>query len=176
MRLALLLGLALAFTARAQETADPRPGEAAASSARPLFQLFSASPADQFKEAIRGFAQPAVHEHLPAASEATVPSFPLAGYLFRSAPAALAPDAATALQRMFQEGAVFSPGGDIGCAKFAPQFVLIWKSDKTDWYALVGLDCQEIRVVGPGGIVFQSYIPPQAYGQLDRLLRAPARN
>lgn len=176
MRLAVVLCLALAFTARAQEAVDPRPGEAAASSARPLFQLFSASPADQFKEAIRAFARPAVHERLPAGSEATVPSFPQAGYLFRSEPAALAPDAATALQTMFQEGAVFSPGGDVGCAKFAPQFVLIWKSDTTDWHALVGLDCQEVRVVGPGGIVFQSYIPPQAYGPLDRLLRTPARN
>lgn len=161
------------------QDADPRRGEDAAAAARPFVGLFGTSDSDAFRKAVSGLSDFRVYEGLPDPradprrfeTEARRPDLLKLGKgLFYPTAVPITASESQQLQKIFNPGNPFSPGGGGDpCGTFHPDYALVWGSGANQYSALIGLGCQEIHAIGPS-LEIHRYIPPPAYAEFDRLL------
>lgn len=158
---------------------DSRQGASAAAAARPLAGLFGGSETDSFRKAVSAIPGLQVFEGLPNpktesalfAKENARPDVMRVGdFSFYKQPLELSKTETAELRAVFNPGNPFSPGGGgDSCGKFHADYLLLWKSGESTYYAQIGLGCQEIEAAGPAGRIHR-YIPPDLYARLDRVL------
>ena len=158
---------------------DARQGESAAAAARPLAGLFGGPSADEFRKAVAAISGLQVFEGLPdpktapalfARESARSDVMRVRDSKFYSQPLELDKAEIAELRAVFNPGNPFSPGGGGDpCKRFHADYLLLWKSGETTYFAQIGLGCQEIEASGPSGSIHR-YIPPDIYARLDRVL------
>lgn len=180
-----LLPVLVALAASAQApanppAADPRPAGAAAATARPFSKLFQPAPEETFRTLVAetsappvvrvGLPNPAKHPEAFARLSRTLGVEWIDGYPYAKEPLAVPAETLAALNELFTSGRAFSPGalGD-SCSTFHPEIRIEWTSGTRTAAAAIGLGCQEI-LARTDAETFRRYIPPAAYGPLDRLL------
>lgn len=158
---------------------DARQGESAAAGARPLAAIFGGSETDSFRKAVSAILELQVFEGLPdpktesvlfAKESAREDVMKVGEFHFYKHPLPLSGFDIAELRAVFSPGNPFSPGGGQDpCGRFHPDYLLVWKSGESTFFAQVGLGCQEIEAVGPS-IRIHRYIPPDIYARLNRVL------
>jgi len=172
-----LLLLAYQFSHSAEP--DARQGESAAAAARPLAGLLEGSPGDSFRKAVAAIPELQVFEGLPdpktesalfAKEIARGDVMRVGNFSFYKEPLPLNKVEIAELRAVFSPGNPFSAGGgDDACGRFHPDYLLVWKSGESTFYAQIGLGCEEIEAAGPSFRIHR-YIPPDMYVRLDRVL------
>ena len=158
---------------------DARQGESAAAGARPLAGVFGGSETDSFRKAVSAISGLQVFEGLPdpkteaalfAKESARSDVMSVGGGKFYKQPLELGKAEIAELRAVFNPGNPFSPGGgDDPCGRFHADYLLLWKSGESTYYAQIGLGCEEIEAAGPSFRIHR-YIPPDIYARLDRVL------
>ena len=174
-------GILLLMSCFALSAAEPdsRMGESAAAAARPFSSVFGSSEPDLFRKAVSAIPEVEVFEGLPDpkteselfAKESTRSDVMRVGnFHFYKQPLPLSKSEIAELRAVFNPGNPFSSGGgDDPCGRVHPDYLLMWKSGESTFYAQIGLGCEEIEAGGPS-LRIHSYIPPESYGRLDRVL------
>ena len=171
-----LLWIAFQFSHAAEP--DARQGESAAAAARPLAGLLGGSPADSFRKAVAAIPELQVFEGLPdpktesslfAKENARGDVMRVGNFSFYKHPLPMSKAEIAELRAVFSPGNPFSAGGGDECGRFHPDYLLVWKSGESTFYAQIGLGCEEIEAAGPS-IRIHRYIPPDMYVRLDRVL------
>ena len=175
--LALVMFMALQSLQAAEP--DSRQGASAAAAARPLADLFGGSATDSFRKSVSAIPELQVFEGLPdpktqpalfAKESARTDVMRVGNFSFYKYPLELSKIEIAELQTIFNPENPFSPsGGDDPCGKFHADYLLLWKSGESTYYAQIGLGCEEIEAVGPS-VRIHRYIPPDIYVRLDRVL------
>jgi|GEM_PF-5145146 len=174
------LGICLVFALLPLHAAEPdaRQGESAAAAARPLAGLLGGSPADSFRKAVAAIPELQVFEGLPdpktqpalfAKEYARGDVMRAGNFNFYKEPLPMSKAEIAELRAVFSPGNPFSAGGGDSCGRFHPDYLLVWKSGESTFYAQIGLGCEEIEASGPS-IQIHRYIPPDMYVRLDRVL------
>jgi len=162
---------------------DARQGESAAA-ARPLAGLLAGSPADSFRKAVAAIPELQVFEGLPdpktqpalfAKENARGDVMRVGNFSFYKEPLPMSKAEIAELRAVFNPGNPFSAGGGDACGRFHPDYLLVWKSGESAFYAQIGLGCEEIEASGPS-IRIHRYIPPEMYVRLDRVLGKHSAN
>ena len=175
------LGIFLLLALLPLQAAEPdlRQGESAAAAARPLAGFFGGSETELFRKAVSATPDLQVFEGLP--DPKTEPALfekengksdvmRVGNFSFYKHPLEMSKTEIAELRALFNPGNPFSPGGgDDPCGKFHADYLLLWKSGESTYYAQIGLGCEEIEAGGPAGRLHR-YIPPDIYGRLDRVL------
>ena len=158
---------------------DARQGESAAAAARPLAGVFGGSETDSFRKAVSAIPDLQVFEGLPdpktesalfAKESVRSDVMSVGNFKFYKQPLPMSDAEIAELRAVFSPGNPFSPGGGQDpCGRFHPDYVLVWRSGDSSFYAQIGLGCQEIDAVG-GSVRIHSYIPTDIYARLNRVL------